>query len=154
VARDRVIECPVVARIFLERRELPEEIRRLFEATEEGRTASGTPQWTPEVDVLETESAFEIVVDVAGVEAQHIDVLFSRGTLLITGRKEPQPCQQHETAFHLAERSFGRFTRVVRLAGAYDAGRAQASLSLGELRIVVPRIEDRRGRHIRIPVRG
>jgi len=33
-----------------------------------------------------------------------------------------------------------------------DAGRARATLRKGELRVVFPRIEDRRGRQIRIPI--
>jgi hypothetical protein len=33
----------------------------------------------------------------------------------------------------------------VRLSGAFDAGRARATLSAGELRIVLPKIHDRRG---------
>src|SRR5262245_6892612 len=79
----RVIKCPVVARIFLERRELPEEIRRWFEATEEGRPSpQGGIQWTPPVDILETETAVEILVDLPGVTAEQVDVIFSQGTLL------------------------------------------------------------------------
>jgi HSP20 family molecular chaperone IbpA len=41
---------------------------------------------------------------------------------------------------------------VIRLAGAIDAGRARATLTAGELRIEFPRIEERRGRQIRIPL--
>jgi HSP20 family protein len=150
-----VVECPVVARIFLERRELPEEILRLFEATEEGGVSpQGGIQWTPSVDILETETAVEILVDLPGVTAEQVDVIFSGGTLLIAGHKDSPPCHQNHAAFHLAERSFGRFARVVRLSGAFDAGGADASLSAGELRIVVPRVEERRGRHLRIPVRA
>ena len=42
--------------------------------------------------------------------------------------------------------------RAVRLTGAFDAGKATATLSAGELRVILPRIEERRGRDIRIPV--
>jgi HSP20 family molecular chaperone IbpA len=58
-----------------------------------------------------------------------------------------------DAAFHLAERGFGRFARAVRLAGAFDAGRARATLNAGELRVVLPRIDERRGSEIRIPIR-
>jgi HSP20 family molecular chaperone IbpA len=72
---------------------------------------------------------------------------------MIAGQKTPAPCQHHEAAFHLAERGFGRFARAVRIEGAFDPGRASASLAAGELRISIPRIDDRRGKEIRIPVR-
>ena len=54
--------------------------------------------------------------------------------------------------FHLAERAYGRFARVVRLAGAIDSSRAQARVDAGQLRIIIPRLEDRRGRTIDVPV--
>jgi HSP20 family protein len=54
--------------------------------------------------------------------------------------------------FHLAERSYGRFARAVRLTGAIDATRAQATAANGQLRVMLPRIEDRRGQVIAIPV--
>jgi HSP20 family molecular chaperone IbpA len=69
---------------------------------------------------------------------------------VIAGRKLPGTCVDQEAAFHLAERSFGRFARAVRLAGAFDAGNASATLQGGELRIVLPRIDERRGREIHI----
>ena len=42
--------------------------------------------------------------------------------------------------------------RAVRLTGAVDATRARASTTGGELRIVLPRIDDRRGSVFSIPV--
>jgi HSP20 family molecular chaperone IbpA len=52
----------------------------------------------------------------------------------------------------MAERTFGRFARAVRIGGAVDAGKARATLVKGELRIVFPRIEERRGGQIRIAI--
>ena len=70
----------------------------------------------------------------------------------MAGRKLPAPAPTREAAFHLAERSFGRFVRAIRLTGAFDAGKATATLTAGELRVMLPRIDERRGRDIRIPV--
>jgi HSP20 family molecular chaperone IbpA len=42
----------------------------------------------------------------------------------------------------------------VRLAGAFDVGRADATLKDGELRVQLPRIVERRGGEIRIRVRA
>jgi HSP20 family protein len=102
------------------------------------------------MDVMETAEGIEILMDVPGVAAATIRLLFSQGTLIIAGRKMPGICAHREAAFHLAERTFGRFARAVRLTGAFDAGRASATLIAGELRIVLPRIEERRGRDIPI----
>ncbi len=54
--------------------------------------------------------------------------------------------------FHLAERSYGRFARAVRIGGAFDASRATAHASAGQLRVILPRIEERRGQVVVIAV--
>lgn len=143
-----------MARIFLERRDLGDEARRLFDRlAEESGVGELTGECSPPLDVIETSSTVEIVVDLPGVKIDDIQVVFGRGTLVVGGIKQPPTCeQQHEAAFHLAERGFGRFARAVRLSGAFDAGRATATFSAGELRVVLPRIEERRGRELRIPV--
>ncbi len=111
-----------------------------------------TGECNPPMDVLETAEAIEVVLDLPGIPASGIRILFSQGTLVVAGRKIAAACTHREAAFHLAERSFGRFARAVRLTGAFDAGRASATFSSGELRVVLPRIEERRGRDIRIEI--
>ena len=149
VARIRV----TVARVFFERSDPGDDARHLFELLgDEDLSGAMSGECVPPVDVLETETSVEISVDLPGVPAESIKILFARGTVLIAGQKLAMACEHREAAFHLAERSFGRFARAVRLAGAFDAGRASATLVAGELRIVLPRIEERRGREIRIPL--
>ncbi len=142
-----------MARIFLENSEHGDNARHLFELLgDEDLAGAMSGECVPPVDVVETETSVEIFMDLPGVPAQSVKVLFARGTILIAGQKLATACEHQEAAFHLAERAFGRFARAVRLAGAFDAGRAAATLVAGELRIVLPRIEERRGRQIRIPV--
>ena len=138
----------------MDRRDLGEDARRLLDDLEVDRRGGAAGECMPPIDVIETPTTVEILVDVPGVQADSVQVVFSRGTVLIAGRKLPPTCPHHDAAFHLAERAFGRFARAVRLAGAIDAGRARASLSGGELRIVLPRIAERRGHDIRIDVQA
>lgn len=148
-----MLEYALVARIFLERRDLGEEARRLFDLLGRQQPAGGfAAECVPPVDVVETADTVEIVVDLPGVVIDDVQVVFGRGVVVVGGRKAPPGCEHREAAFHLAERAFGSFARAVRLNGAFDAGRATATLTAGELRIVLPRIEDRRGRELRIPV--
>lgn len=135
-----------MARVYVDRRELPEELQALLEA-------GIAPECTPPFDILETASGIEILMDLPGVAASDIEIVFTRNVLLIAGRKLPRTCPHHKPAFHVAERAFGRFGRAVRLDGAFDAARAAATLTAGELRLVLPYQHDRRGRQIRIPVR-
>jgi HSP20 family protein len=149
-----VAKYALVARIFLERRDMGDDVRRLYDLVGEESSGGAAGECNPPVDVIETPTTIEILMDIPGVAADSIQMVLSRGTLVIGGRKRPPGCEQREAAFHLVERSFGRFARAVRLSGAFDAGRAHATLSAGELRVVLPRIDERRGKEIRIPIRN
>jgi HSP20 family protein len=139
---------------FAETRELSGDLLELFadiDATlpPEQRVYSG--ECHPALDVVETQDGVQVIVDVAGVPAQALRILFRGDTLLIAGEKAPGPAATDPT-FHLVEREFGRFARAVRLTGAFDVARARASLDAGELTVILPRITDRRGRPHAIPL--
>lgn len=133
--------------------DLAEDARRLLLELdrEVPGVAAVSAECRPAVDVLETPRAVEVVVDVPGVPAESIRVALRRTTLLIVGAKMADPIDP-TARFHLAERSYGRFARAVRLAGAFDGARASSSVAGGQLRVMLPRLEDRRGRVIMIPV--
>lgn len=138
-----------------ESRDLAEHVRDLFDdlarnLAHHQRAYSG--EYQPPLDVRETEEAVEVVVDICGVPAAAVRVLFRRGVLVIAGEKAPAPMPQGRT-FHLVEREFGRFARAVQLAGAFDVPNASASVVGGELTVVLPKRPERRGRPHDIPVR-
>jgi HSP20 family protein len=136
--------------------DLAEDIRDLFEdlaknLKQEQRAYSG--ECHPSLDVLETETSVEVVVDVSGVPPDALRVLFRAGILIIAGEKAPSIAGPHQT-FHLVEREFGRFARAVRLTGAFDVQRGRATLRAGELRVILPKLEERRNSAHRIPITG
>ena len=136
-----------MARVYVERRELPVDLQDLLDS---GIGAECTPPF----DVIESGDAIEVLMDLPGVAAEDVEIVFTRNVVLIAGRKTPRACQHDAAAFHVAERAFGRFGRAIKLEGAYDTARATATLHSGELRLVLPRQDERRGRQIRIPVRS
>ena len=134
--------------------ELGDDIRELFE--ELTRSLGSEPnaypgQCRPLVDVFETDSAVELVVDTCGVSSNALRVLFRNGVIIVAGEKAPVPTVP-EASYHLVERDFGRFARAVRLTGAFDVARASATLRSGELTVVLPKLLERRGRAHRVPV--
>ena len=137
-----------MARVYVERRELPAELLRLLDAS------PAAAECTPPMDIIETEVGVEAILDVPGVPASSVEIVFSRNVLLVAGFKLTGAWEHGDAAFHIAERSFGRFARAINLEGAFDAGRATATLIAGELRVVLPRLAERRGAEIRIPIRG
>jgi HSP20 family protein len=139
-----------------ESRELANDIQELFDELaralpREHRAYSG--ECHPSLDVLETDVAVEVIVDLSGVPLDAVRVLFRGDVLIVAGEKAPTPAAP-EQSFHLVERDFGRFARAVRLNGAFDIPHARATLRDGELVVVLPKLNERRGQAHRIPVAG
>ena len=149
---DAGLQYEAVAHIFLERRASQDDEARYRQWLEEATDPGAAGEFTPAMDVVETPAGIELLIEVPGIPESALTIGFSQGTLYVAGRKSPGTCAHAHATFHLAERSFGRFVRAIRLAGAFDAGNATATLSAGELRVKLPRIEERRGRDIRIAI--
>ncbi len=135
--------------------DLSQEVRRLFDDLARRRPdrrpyVSG--ECSPTLDVLETEGSVEVVIDVPGIPADGLRVLIKNNIILVVGEKDRAEPSRTPTSYHLVERDFGRFARAVRLQTAVDAGRGRATLAHGELRIAVPKLVERRGREILIPI--
>jgi HSP20 family protein len=131
------------------------EIRRLFEdlarrRPERRHVVAG--ECLPLLDVLETERSVELVLDLPGVTADAVRVLVKGSTVVIAGEKERPDPASGPASFHLVERDFGRFVRAVRVHVAFDGTRARARMRDGELRVVLPKIEERRGREIHVQI--
>ena len=129
-----------------------DEVRRIF--VELGRVfgpESLAGECSPAVDVYETDDTIEIVVDLPGVDPTAVRVLSKGDAVLIAGEKPPRRTRG-ESSFHLVERGYGRFARVVRIGAPCEITSANATFVEGELRISLPKMKDRRGRTIQIPI--
>jgi HSP20 family protein len=151
-----------VARILFERRRRdgllsgPDlssvEVRALLDWLDQSGTDDDvSPEYRPPIDVIETPAAIEVIADLPGVAREGLRVAFTDGVVIIAGRKRASACQ-HQAAFHLAERAFGRFASGIRIDVAVDLSRARAVLRDGELHISLPRIAERRRHEIAIPI--
>ena len=128
-------------------------LRRVLDLLDDGAQSAGPAgECTPPCDVVETGAAIELVMDLPGVTRDSLRIVLVGDTFVVAGQKLPAACEHRGAAFHLAERTFGRFARAIRLTGAFDGGSARATLRAGELRVVLPRIQERRGGEISIAV--
>jgi HSP20 family protein len=129
-----------------------DEVRRVF--LELGRVfgaESLAGECSPAVDVYETDDTLNITVDLPGVDATAVRIVCKGDSVLIAGEKAPRRARS-ESTFHLVERGYGRFARVVRLARGCDTSKARATLAEGELHISLPKIAERRGKAIPITI--
>jgi HSP20 family protein len=139
----------------LDARTVADEIRRLLDEVDQTAPQMPGPagESSPNLDVIETDASIEVVVDLPGVSTASLRVALIEGVLVIAGDKlEARVSDRDGAVFHLVERGFGRFARAIHLGAAIDGSRADAALRDGELRVVIPKIPERRGRELRIPV--
>lgn len=132
--------------------EFADEIRRVY--LELGRAFGPellAGECSPPLDVFETDETVEMTVDLPGVDPAAVRVLAKGDAVLVVGEKAARRGRA-DSSFHLVERGFGRFARAVRLGRACDASRAHATLRQGQLHITIPKIADRRGRTIAVPI--
>ena len=130
------------------------EARQVF--LELGRASSSESlagECAPALDVYETDDTLEITVDLPGVDPAAVRIIGKGDAVLIAGEKAARRARR-ESSFHLVERGYGRFARVVRLGRACDTANAQATLHGGELRVSIPKIGDRRGRAVPITIKS
>jgi HSP20 family protein len=132
--------------------EFSDEVRRIF--LELGRVFGGESlagECSPSIDVYETDDTVDIAVDLAGVDPAAVRIVCKGDSVLIAGEKAPRRARA-ESTFHLVERGYGRFARAVRLTRSCDTSKATATLQNGELHISLPKIADRRGKAVSIPI--
>lgn len=92
----------------------------------------------PAVDVVATDRAYVVTVELPDTDAGDFVVELSNGVLSIAGEKKEQrrlPCQDYV----LSERRYGTFGRAVRLPGCVDADDAIAHFARGVLTICLPK---------------
>lgn len=139
----------------IELKRLTERIGWLFSLLQEAAaaqtpTVAGT--WSPVVDVCETTEAIEIRIEVPGVTAPHIRVGLNGSKLRICGDKKKHGTRQRITSHLCSERTYGHFERVVPVRWPVDVKGASAELDKGVLLVRLPKLKDRRGSEIAIPI--
>jgi len=97
--------------------------------------------WQPPTDVHETETAFTILVEVAGMRQEDFAVNLDENLLTITGAR-PNPAPR--AVCHQMEIHFGEFRTDIYIAAAIDADGIEAHYADGFLHVLVPKARARR----------
>jgi len=111
-------------------------------------TRTGQPVF-PAVNVWQGDEAVAITAELPGIDPSDIDISVKDNVLTITGERRA-PEISEGARWHRNERSFGKFTRAVRLPFAASDDKVEARMADGVLRIVVGRPEADKPRKIQI----
>lgn len=94
--------------------------------------------WRPPTDVYETQANVVILIEVAGMDPDKIQVEFGDKILRVSGRRSDQ---QLRAACHCLEVQYGDFASEVYLPGHYDVDGIDAEYKDGFLTITLPKAE-------------
>jgi HSP20 family protein len=134
---------------------LQREVDRLFEDFARGVPALGTMQTDgnliPSIDVSETDKEIEITAELPGLERNDVEITVDNDVLTIRGEKKIEADQPGKDAskagnenrdnknYHVTERSYGVFLRVLQLPASIDPSKVEATMAKGVLRIKIPK---------------
>lgn len=114
------------------------------------RLAQSAPGWAfLPVEINEQGDRVEVRLEVPGLEPDDIELYVEGGHLVVAGEKQVER-ELTEGRYHVMERAYGHFRRLVPLPCEVLDDRARASYRRGVLRVSLPRRAPDHGRRIRV----
>jgi HSP20 family protein len=108
--------------------------------------------WLPNVDLCETNELYTIRVELPGVDLEDISLTIQDSVVRVSGVKREPNISQKLLCYYCLERRYGKFLREINLESVVDARRATGQLDNGVLIVELPKLVDRRGRVLEIPI--
>ena len=110
------------------------EMDRLFDRFCEGwpfKLPAEGREWAPSVDMCETAKDVVVKAEIPGMHPKDIDVSVHGDVLTMRGERKREQEEKGES-FHRIERSYGVFSRSIRLPAEVDAGKVMGRLFLSQ----------------------
>jgi len=95
-------------------------------------------KFTPYANLAETESSYELSLDLPGVKPEEVNVEMNDGQLTVSGERRFEQEESGKT-FHRIERSYGHFRRVVSIPAPVDESQIKATYQNGVLTVTLPK---------------
>ena len=108
-------------------------------------------EWRPPVDVYGTDAHVEVLVELAGMDEEDIEVVLFEDVLVVKGERKPRPSADQDLTYYEAGVRYGRFRAEVFLPSAVEAESVEATYTDGFLQIRLPK---RTARQLRPTVTG
>ncbi len=101
----------------------------------------------PALDVAETENAFEVRLDIPGMEPKDFDIKVQGNVVTLSGKREEKKEEKDKT-YHRIERRSGSFSRTVTLPCEVNEDEVAAEYTQGVLNVSLPKAEKSRAKRI------
>jgi len=107
--------------------------------------------WTPPVDIEESEKEYLIKAELPGIPKENVTVEMLDGVLTIEGERKTEK-EEKGKKLHKVERSYGKFVRQFTLPSAVDATKIQAEFKEGMLFVHLPKTAAAKPKAIEVKV--
>ena len=135
---------------------LQDRMNRLFEESLARGTAKQPEerpsQWSPSVDILETEGEIVLLAEVPGVDLENIELQIRDNVLTLRGERTFENTLKKEHYFRI-ERAYGSFSRSFTLPSTIQQEHVQARLKDGILEVRMPKRTQGTSRAIAVEVK-
>ena len=140
---------------FRELEEVSDRLNRMFARpathTSNGKESMIVADWTPSVDISETEGEYQIKAEIPDVRKEDVKVTVEDRVLTIQGQRK-QEKEEKGTKYHRIERSYGSFARTFSLPYVIEADKVDAEFKDGVLNLHLPKSEKAKPKAIEVKV--
>lgn len=134
-------------------REIEDMFERYTKALGQPRGGSqefvATGDWTPRVDISETDTEFVIKAEIPEVNKDNVKVTVDNGILTITGERKKEK-EEKGKKFHRIERYYGNFIRSFTLPDNVDEANIKASFKDGMLNLSIKKTKESKPKLIEV----
>ena len=129
------------------------EMDRLFDRfwEDDGENLPALREWVPSLDFSETVDAYVVRIEIPGLEAKDVQVTLQDNVLTVKGEKKEE-IKQKDERFYRMERSYGMFSRSLRLPTPVDGAKVNAVFKTGLLTVTVPKSPEAKASTIPIKI--
>lgn len=140
---------------FRELEDVSDRLNRMFArpapSGAHGKETMIVADWTPSVDIQETEGEYLIKAEIPDVKKEDVKVTVEEGVLTIQGQRR-QEKEDKGTKYHRIERSYGSFARTFSLPDVIEADKVKAEFKDGVLNLHLPKSEKAKPKAIEVKV--
>lgn len=106
----------------------------------------------PSVDVFEDADKVTVKAELPGMGKDDVEVNVSDGVITISGEKKKEEKVEKKDYYRL-ERSYGSFSRTVRLPSEIQSDKAEARFKDGVLEVTLPKTEQAKKKEVKVEIR-
>ena len=124
----------------------------LFDTPTRAFSAETSRRWIPAMDLVESDDHYVLRADLPGLAEQDINIELESGVLTISGERKDTRTEENTHGYRRVERSYGSFSRSLKLPAGVDGDAVEASFDKGVLEVSIPKPAQLKPRKVTIAV--